>query len=59
MRSDKAETEPAEIKLADPGRGLNIKYLVGSILAFFTLVLTLLCLGKQIFAFKTEKKKYE
>lgn len=47
------------MSLSDSGRGLNIKYLVGCICAFLTLVATLFCLGKQIFAFKTEKKRYE
>jgi len=59
VRGDNSANEAAEIKLSDPARGLNVKYLIGSILAFFTLILTLLCLGKQIFAFKTDKKKYE
>jgi len=47
------------VEIAESGRGINWKYLVGCIAAFLTLVGTLFCLGKQIFAFKTEKKRYE
>lgn len=53
------EAEPSNIELTEQGRGLNVKYLIGCICALLTLVGTVLCLGKQIFAFKTEKKRYE
>lgn len=56
---DKQTPSSANVSLSDSGRGINVKYLIGCICAFFTLVATLFCLGKQIFAFKTEKKRYE
>jgi len=34
------------IELSESSRGINFKYLAGCILAFVTLVGTLLCLGK-------------
>lgn len=59
LEEKQIEAEPAKIELTDQGRGINVKYLIGCVCAFFTLVGTLFCLGKQIFAFKTEKKRYE
>ena len=59
IEEKKIEPEAAAVELSDSGRSLNVKYLIGCICAFVTLVATLFCLGKQIFAFKTEKKRYE
>ena len=50
---------PAAPEVSDAGRGINIKYLVGCICALLTLVGTLMCLGKQVFAFRSEKRRYE
>lgn len=39
-------SENVNVSLSDSGRGLNVKYLIGCVCAFFTLVATLFCLGK-------------
>ena len=58
VEADEPENPPA-VGVADTGSGINIKYLVGCICALLTLVGTLLCLGKQVFAFRSEKRRYE
>lgn len=47
------------VELADTGRGLNIKYLIGCICALLTLIATVLCLSKQVFALRSEKRRYD
>ena len=53
------QVKTVDVVLSDSGRGINTKYLIGCICALVTLVATVLCLAKQICAFKTEKKRYE
>lgn len=53
------EREEVAQEVKEAPKGLNVKYLVGSICAVLTLAATLFCLGKQILALKTEKRRYE